>query len=747
MKWTKQLSKWQIEWLRREFQAEIDRELGKTSDGATNQPDLDDDLLGKFMQRFTNERSHWLRVLGNAGSSFAAVFNAANRIAFGQNLREWRNIGLENRLWEEGEFVGDGNFKIPVRTIYPFKRIPNARSFEIELGPFHALFALFGIKKRWKPFLKFHSYRNAKLNRYLVHQCIRLERCLKCGNNTLYWAISKALIKRSNVFFIEQLNRTCPNWHRNMPLWAVKRLYRQVRALGAAPLNTLSVKYHRVFIPKAGGKHRPLGVPELQWRVFLGLWNSFTVKFSHDQISMNQHAFVPGRGTLTCWRQLISLYSKYPDIVEFDLNKWFDKVDLDFLKKALIRRNFPSDVVSFFDGINSKLPHGIYFLEGHDTSLEEIAEVYEPFQPMSLHLDALKAGRKRKGVAQGMPLSPFLSNIVLEDTIFPLFNTENSELLMYADDGLVFCDFNKLTEDQRWFLFESWPLPGGVKTNPSKTFKVRRSNVWFRPLKFLGLQIWEGQLSANTRKGSRLVNDKWELIDLLENPDDYELVDDWSRPKGKVASLHNLLKSKAFGLIQARLYYGKWNLDELRQDFTYSFNKHSWAWFARNSKKLDYGHGLNVFNSSSYACFFLLDILSRVKWDKQIVPSDTVLMPDLTQEEHAEAIESIYEGQRFQTLVDEIQEEWEGNNLQALIAGQRKGLTLREIVESIPGTVIETEGRTGYMKSYLDFIKAGKTVGVGIGTTPKEFKRINAEFNERGLTYPLAGPSMHHWLK
>lgn len=747
----KRISKAQLYWLKNELQAEIDRELENktTADGQVPDDHFDDAIFNSYAKRFSYERRHWIRILMNSGSTFQAVFNAANRIAFGQNLRDWRNIGLENRLWDESSvWKSNSNARgtIDKMVIYPFKLLPNAKSFEIELGPFHALFALFGIKKRWKPFLKFTKYRNQFFNRYLEHQCIRLEACKRNGNASLYWAISRYCMKKSITFFIEQLNRTVPNWHRTMPLWSVKRLFRQVRALAHADHDWISVAYQRVFIPKSPTKHRPLGVPELRWRIYLGLWNSFTVKFLSHHISENQHAFVPNKGTLTCWRRLLQLYFKWPSIIEFDLKGWFDNVGLDYLASSLRKRGMPEDVIRFLDNVSSKLPHGIHFIDG-TTGEDEIADFSEPFSEEALRLDRLKAGKKRSGVAQGMPLSPFLSNIVLEDTIFKLFNTSHSELLMYADDGLVFCEAEKLTEDQRWFLF-GWPQEGGVKVNESKTFKVKINDCWYRPLKFLGLELFQNTLRANTRNGSKLIMDKWELVELLEDPEKHELVmtDSWPKwRKGK--TIHNIISSTAFGLIQARLYYGKWNLDDLRQDFSYTFVKKSWAFFARNSKKLNYGKTLNVFNSSSIASYHLADILSRVRWDKQVVPGDSVLLPDLSEEENALQIEEAYEETKWDTLVNEIQEEWEYQNLNVLIDGQRKGLSLKEIVNSIPGTVIETQGRTRYGLSFMDRVKAGKCITIGHGTTPTEFKRINARFNERGLTYPLKGPWSHNWFK
>jgi hypothetical protein len=58
---------------------------------------------------------------------------------------------------------------------YPFKPIPNVRQFEVELKAFDPIFAMFGIKKRFSPTIKFEKFENNKYNRYMERQLQRLE--------------------------------------------------------------------------------------------------------------------------------------------------------------------------------------------------------------------------------------------------------------------------------------------------------------------------------------------------------------------------------------------------------------------------------------------------------------------------------------------------------------------------------------------------------------------------------------------
>jgi hypothetical protein len=57
----------------------------------------------------------------------------------------------------------------------PWVRIPDVSIFNINLRPFDAFFASFGIKKRIPPLLRIVGHKNGKMNRYLEHQIIRLQ--------------------------------------------------------------------------------------------------------------------------------------------------------------------------------------------------------------------------------------------------------------------------------------------------------------------------------------------------------------------------------------------------------------------------------------------------------------------------------------------------------------------------------------------------------------------------------------------
>jgi len=278
---------------------------------------------------------------------------------------------------------------------YPFSRIPDVRSFRVQLAGYDWIFAMFGIRKRNPANFEFDKYQNKPMNKYMNVQLKRLHEALngkivvesdfnseaefiestierahyiRLGksshrvrtisrftkpNPVLYFRICESLIKHSTTFFVYQLSKTEPLWHRMVPLWKVKLWYSEYRNIGFNKFKRLD--YHRVFIPKANGKQRPLGVPSVPWRINLGLWNRFLLKYLRNRISVYQHAYQPGRGTMSAWRQ-ISEFEGYRNIYSLDLQKYFDKVSLSKCIEKLENYGVPREYSKWFHWIHLSFP-------------------------------------------------------------------------------------------------------------------------------------------------------------------------------------------------------------------------------------------------------------------------------------------------------------------------------------------------------------------------------------------------------
>jgi len=94
--------------------------------------------------------------------------------------------------------------------------------------------------------------------------------------------------------------------------------------------------FKRKNIPKPGtNKMRPLGIPKPAWRIFQTGLNMLLQIWMKTYQHPSQHGFTPNQGTSTAWEEIYSdvIPAKY--IYEFDLDKFFDRVNLDYLSQQL----------------------------------------------------------------------------------------------------------------------------------------------------------------------------------------------------------------------------------------------------------------------------------------------------------------------------------------------------------------------------------------------------------------------------
>ena len=173
----------------------------------------------------------------------------------------------------------------------------------------------------------------------------------------------------------------------------------------------------RVEIPKPGGGMRQLGIPTVVDRVvqqaILQVLNSlFDTTFSESSFG-----FRPGRGAHDALRQA----SKYVAsgrtiVVDFDLEKFFDRVNHDVLMARLARR------------IGDK----------------RLLRIIRRFLEAGILADGVCISR-HEGTPQGGPLSPLLANLLLDDLDKEL-ERRGHAFCRYADDCNVFVRTRKAGE-------------------------------------------------------------------------------------------------------------------------------------------------------------------------------------------------------------------------------------------------------------------------------------------------------------
>jgi group II intron reverse transcriptase/maturase len=166
----------------------------------------------------------------------------------------------------------------------------------------------------------------------------------------------------------------------------------------------------RVFIPKPGGGQRGLGIPNVidrvvQQAVLQVLEPVFEPTFHHSS-----HGFRPRRGAMTAIAEAKEhLKAGYRTVVDFDLAQFFDRVHHQRLLDRIGQRVADRRVVAL---VRLMLKAAVVMPDGTRVIV-------------------------REGTPQGGPLSPLLSNIVLDELDWEL-GRRGHRFVRYADDCNVF---------------------------------------------------------------------------------------------------------------------------------------------------------------------------------------------------------------------------------------------------------------------------------------------------------------------
>ena len=171
----------------------------------------------------------------------------------------------------------------------------------------------------------------------------------------------------------------------------------------------------RVEIPKeTKGETRKLGVPTVVDRVFQQAITQVLTPIYEEQFSENSYGFRPRRGAHDALKQCQqNVNDGYMYVVDMDLEKFFDTVCQSKLIEILSRTIKDGRVISL---IHKYLNAGVI-----SNGMFEKTEV---------------------GMSQGGPLSPLLSNIMLNELDKEIVS-RGHRFVRYADDCMIFCKSKK----------------------------------------------------------------------------------------------------------------------------------------------------------------------------------------------------------------------------------------------------------------------------------------------------------------
>lgn len=440
--------------------------------------------------------------------------------------------------------------------------LPDVRTVEVQLGPWHKVMLLLGITVRESRNLKVETLgRNHRSNRYLrwkyrtlilaaggtfkatkkikkigksgkiyekvveeslhwdwnpelvlhwdkaslfcnVHDMSRDVNQPKNYSPEIFWKTAWNLMNHCTPWIICALRRIDINWDSKWHLTKIEKMLCDYYRILDRKDNYMEKK--RFWIQSPPGRLRPLTIPTLPWRLYSAQMALFLDIWLRKTLPPNQHAYTYGRGTMTAWKQILNeliIQRPLTALFEFDLEKFFSTIDLNKLKGRLEIIGTPQWVTH---SLITQIKNPPEQVEQPDGLIRDYVHKSPPVKTNWSELFADSSSKLENsnfGVSMGTAYSPLLAIFALNDWYHAL-KWKGINLFMYADDGIIEIG-DKSTEKDFWDC-ENHLKAWGIRISRKKSGWLRqKGGKWLKALKFLGLiyKPEEDTLYSKTRSG------------------------------------------------------------------------------------------------------------------------------------------------------------------------------------------------------------------------------------------------------